>query len=461
MAPMRILRQLGSLTAVLLAVWPAATIAAERFPDKLDLVGLLRAGQFDELEARLTTYQESFEAGRISEQIVDAAFFAFANSDLALEPRFSQWLLRFPESYAAPLARGVYYWKLGWHSRGGGYVRDTPNLRFAEMRNYFALAVPDLRLAIRLNPKLSVANGFLITLAKISGAGVSGKRTLEAGLRAVPRSAVIRGRYLFGLLPWWGGSLSEIWYFTERTKREFPDEPGLSSLEGFYDYALAETLSRRGEKEKAIAYFDQAISYGENRDYYLARGQTFYALKRYDRAIEDFSMALNARPQVATILDWRARAYKRLGRYDEAFADWDLALTIDPMAPVILLQRSNALRDKKRYREAEADLTRALQFGAYDSRIHNARGRLYTYHLKQYDKAILDLRRATLLAPRAARYWYNLASAQYRKIDCEFLAAASTYVRLCKSGSQCPANQLEWTEGALRHFSSDAECSMQ
>ena len=131
------------------------------------------------------------------------------------------------------------------------------------------------------------------------------------------------------------------------------------------------------------------------------------------------------------------------------------------MDPVILLQRSKAQIDKKRYREAEAGLTRALQFGAYNSRIHNARGRLYTYYLKQYDKAILDLRRAILLAPKVARYWYNLANAQYRKIDCEFLAAASTYVRLCKSGSKCPANQLEWVENSFQHFSTTAECSMQ
>ncbi len=131
------------------------------------------------------------------------------------------------------------------------------------------------------------------------------------------------------------------------------------------------------------------------------------------------------------------------------------------MDPTILRQRAWALRDKKRYREAEADLTRALQFGAYDSRVHNARGYLYTNHLKQYDKAILDLKRATLLAPRAARYWYNLANAQFRNLDCEFLAAANTYVRLCKSGSKCPAVQLKWIEGALLHFSTTNECSMQ
>ena len=188
--------------------------------------------------------------------MVDAAFFAFANSDLALEPRFNEWVLRFPESYAAPLARGVYYWNLGWLSRGGDYVRNTLNLRFAEMRNYFSLAVPDLRLAIRLNPKLSVAHGFLISLGKISGAGVSAKRALEAGLRSVPRSAVIRARYLLALLPWWGGSLPEIWYFTERTKREFPDEPRLKSLQGFYDYTLAETLRRKGDGKKALAAWD-------------------------------------------------------------------------------------------------------------------------------------------------------------------------------------------------------------
>lgn len=71
------------------------------------------------------------------------------------------------------------------------------------------------------------------------------------------------------------------------------------------------------------------------------------------------------------------------------------------------------------------------------------------------------MKRATLLKPKSAKYWYGYGSALYRNIDCDFIAAAATYVRLCKSGSKCPEDQVAWAESALRHFSTDKECSVK
>ena len=54
------------LLFVLILALPAET-RAEAFPDALELVRLLRDGRFEELEVRLTAYQEGFEAKRSSE----------------------------------------------------------------------------------------------------------------------------------------------------------------------------------------------------------------------------------------------------------------------------------------------------------------------------------------------------------------------------------------------------------
>ena len=205
------LRRLLSLAVVLLTLWPAAGVAAERLPDKLELIGLLRAGRFEELEARLTTYQEGFETGGIAEEIVEIAFFVFANSDPRLESMLAQWIQLFPDSYAAPLAKGIYYWHLAWRTRGSRLAQETSELSFTEMRDYLALSDSDLELAIRLNEKLSIAYAYRIGIAMLGPRNHRQRRSiLEAGLETVPKSAVIRYRYLFALLPWWDGSLEKI-----------------------------------------------------------------------------------------------------------------------------------------------------------------------------------------------------------------------------------------------------------
>lgn len=455
-------RRLLSLAAVLLTLWPVAGIAAERLPDKLELIGLLRAGQFEELEARLTTYQESFETGGVAEEVVEIAFFVFANSDPRLESRLAQWIQLFPDSYAAPLARGVYYWHLAWRTRGTRFAQETSELSFTEMQDYLALSDSDLELAIRLNGKLSIAYAYRIGIAMLGPRNLARKRSiLEAGLEAVPKSAVIRYRYLFALLPWWDGSLEKIDDFITDMKRNFSDEPAMGYLEGFHDFTVAEILEGRGEEEKAIPYYERALSKGEHWWYRLEAGQNFYFLQLYEKALEEFNRALVLRPLAATVLDWRARAYRRLDRYEEAFADWNLALRLDPLNPAILRQRSFAFEDKKRYREAVEDLTTALELGAYDERIHHSRGWIYLYKTREYKKAIVDLKRATMLVPDRANYWYDYAAALYYTLDCDIIAAVRVYLKLCKTGQKCPDHNLRFAKTSLQHLSTSGECSVE
>ncbi len=462
MDSMQGLRRLLPVAAVLLTFWPAASAAVERFPDKLELVGLLRAGNFEELEARLTAYQEGFEADRVPEEIVEVAFFVFANSDPRLESSLAQWILLFPNSYAAPLARGVYYWHLAWRARGARYAQETSDLSFAEMRDYLALSDSDLDLAIRSNEKLSIAYAYRISIAMLDPRNRRQKQSiLKAGLDAVPKSAVIRYRYLFALLPWWGGSLEKIDDFITVMKRNFPDEPAMGYLEGFHDFTVAEILEGRGEEEEAIPYYERALSKGEHWWYRLEAGQNFYFLQRYEKALEEFDKALELRPLAATVLNWRARAYRRLERFEEAFAGWDLALRLDPLNPAILRQRSFALADKKRYREAVEDLTTALEFGAYDERIYHSRGWIYLYKTKEYKKAAIDLKRATLLNPESAKYWYEYASALFYNLDCDIIAALKTYLRLCSAGQKCKAHGLKFAKTSLAHLATVDECSME
>ena len=444
----------------LILALPAET-RAEASPDTLELVGLLRDGRFEELEARLTAYQEGFEAGRNSEESVDIAFSSFGIFDPELESKFALWRLRIPESYAALLARGIYYHNLGWNSRGTRYVGDTSEERFAEMDDYFSRVIADLKLAIRMHKKLSIAYGVLINISKVSSDLIDKDRTLEAGLRAVPNSISIRFKYLESLVPWWGGSLTEIWLFLERIDNDSPHDQKMKPLGGFYDYIYGKMLDREGEHKEAVKYFDKALSYGEHSAYRFGKGKNYYNLRHYDKARAEFEKILKRYPQSLDALGWRAGTYRNQTRYDLALADVEMAIRLSPFAPGFLRRRAYLLRREKRYEEAERDLTNALVYGYYDERNHYARGYLYLHKLKNYEKAVIDLKRATLLAPDSAKYWYEYASALYYTLDCDIIAALSTYLRLCAAGQKCKAHGLKFAKSSLEHFSTVNECSMQ
>lgn len=424
------------------------------------LIEMLKSGEFAALDARLSEYQRGFEAGRLSEDVAKQAFAAFAHSDPALEAMLTRWALEVPDSYAAPLARGIYLANLGWHARGARFSNKTPEARFRQMRNYLTKAARDFRRAILMNEKLSLAYGNLINIGMAASDLVDERAVMEAGLRAVPQSRDIRYRYLRSLEPKWGGSMARIEDFLERVREDAADYPEIEPLLGYADYVRGEALRRKARYAEAAAYFDKALEYGEDWWYRYNRGLNAYFGKDYEDAIEEFGLALALWPESADTLDRRARAYRALDRIELAMADWDAALRLDPHDPLTLRQRARTLRKQGRYREAERDYTDALLFGTLDHRIRYERGWLYLWNLKEYEKAAADLQRATMLEPERASYWYHYASALFRNLDCEFQPAARSYLRLCRDGTQCQAERTEWAEAVLDTFARSSECAM-
>ncbi len=78
-------------------------------------------------------------------------------------------------------------------------------------------------------------------------------------------------------------------------------------------------------------------------DDHLLQGNAFYAAGDHDRALEEYSRALELRPGDPTTLNNRGLALTRLQRYDEALADFDHARELRPEDHQILYNRACAL----------------------------------------------------------------------------------------------------------------------
>jgi tetratricopeptide (TPR) repeat protein len=426
-------------------------------PDKLAFLALLKQGEFETLNRRLSAYQEAFEAGVIPDTRVDDAFSTFANSDPALEPRLAKWIHQMPDSYAAQAARGRYYSHLAWLVRGNEPSGRRHKQQIAAMDAYFTRAKTDLAQALNINTELSVASALLVRAAMAQGDDDAVTRLAEEGLAAAPRSVMIRRRYMANQLPWWGGTLEEMGRYLAATRQDYPDDDLLREIYGYHDFATATTLNEKGGYEEALQFINRALEQSGYWFYQYRRAQILDSLERYQEALADIDAVIIQRPQEAIVFDFRGRLHNKLDDHDAALADLSTALKFDPYSPYMLLMKANILRDEGRPEETLAILNQAMVHGSEDRYIRDARGRVLLYGLDQPAEALADLKYTTELRPNSKRYWYNYGRALVATYDCESTYALARYWDLCDRGARCTEGNVKWAKaivfGSLHHTS--------
>lgn len=471
---------------------PEARNAAAKTPgptDRLALLTLLRQGAFDRLDVRLKQFHAAYEAGRLSDRTIFKAYATFESADPKLAPLLDAWVKKWPESYTARMARGIYYQHLGTLSRGLRWAEDTPKQRVAAMKTHYGRAKADFRAALKANPTLGVAHAALVVMAMIEGKRPEADRIVRAGRDADPRSFTIRHREILTHLPWWRGE--SYWGQLMRgydrlvyalraapeqaelrpaareviaaATRDAKANPGLAPLKGGGDYIIAATLSRHGYRPKADRYFNRALKFGDYWWYLLAKGENQFKMKRYRAAVKTFTRALKAWPQAPRLLDWRARTYVKLKRFGKAAADWKMALALDPKNPEILVHKARAARQRKKFADVLAALDEATVYGAHEQDVWHLKSELYIRDLKRPADAVAPAKRATEINPKVPRYWRNYAAAlrgtAIRAQQCAARAPLTRYRALCEAGKKrCAKDGTKWAARTLAELSRPGQC---
>src|SRR5215470_6613875 len=194
---------------------PGSSSAADAQP-----LAWLRAADYPALEDHYSRLQRDFEAGRISDQALYDGFHELYTESLDSAVYFDGWVQAFPASYAALLARGVYYYRMASSVRGDKYFRDTPPAQLDAMSNWLARSRADLSASFKLTTKPYLSAHYLLDVAMLAGSARERRHWYEQALALAPANTTVRYRYMFSLRPRWGGSYGQMEEFLRQCEAE-------------------------------------------------------------------------------------------------------------------------------------------------------------------------------------------------------------------------------------------------
>ena len=137
-----------------------------------------------------------------------------------------------------------------------------------------------------------------------------------------------------------------------------------------------------GCRDKSVDHYNWGIAYAKEG--------------KYDKAIYEFTTAIEFNPRFAEAYCNRGLACKNKGEYDQAISDCSKAIEINPGYAMAYYNRGNAYLFKGQNDLAISDYTKSLEIKPRLAKAYNNRGLAY-YYKREYDKAWEDVHKVQSL----------------------------------------------------------------
>ena len=118
-------------------------------------------------------------------------------------------------------------------------------------------------------------------------------------------------------------------------------------------------------------------------------GNDYYEKGDYDKAIENYNMAILLNPVFSEAYFNRALSYYQLKNFDKSIADYTKSMELDPQNPIIYNNRGDAFYRKQDFQSAVKDYDRAISFNPNYLKAFYNRGLSYA-SIEEYEKAVED-----------------------------------------------------------------------
>lgn len=165
--------------------------------------------------------------------------------------------------------------------------------------------------------------------------------------------------------------------------------------------------------QKALTDLNKAIELKpDGFNYYDTKANIYFKLKDTKKALAVYEQLIQVSLGSASAYNYRGNFYfSALKNYQKAIADYSKAIEIKPKEPQYYFNRASAYGELKNYARAEAEYTDAIKRFPKSAASYNNRGSFYRDTLKNYQKAIADYTKAIELAPKDPDYYLGLGMA--------------------------------------------------
>lgn len=147
----------------------------------------------------------------------------------------------------------------------------------------------------------------------------------------------------------------------EQAIRYFEEADKLDSCFADARNNLGTVYFRTGQWEKAINWYDLAITCDPRTEFLINRANAHLENKAYFLALEDASRVLKNHPDTIPALALQALAYSRMSRYSDAISLYDKILQLDPNQPDWWVNRGTLEYYAADFAKASADVNQALR----------------------------------------------------------------------------------------------------
>jgi uncharacterized protein DUF4034 len=190
----------------LVSIRASAAEAVPEAPTQKEMRAWLRAGDFDQLDQRYNSIQQAYDSELISDEDLRAPFRVFYLTDPALKGLYSAWVKHSPMSYAAHVARGIYFENVGKERRGGDAIEDTSAEQLQGAQKAFGVALGEFQQSMALTKRPILSYLYAIDASRNVGTQKQTRALFDQAIGIDPHSIVIREMYMVALQTAWGGS---------------------------------------------------------------------------------------------------------------------------------------------------------------------------------------------------------------------------------------------------------------
>jgi tetratricopeptide (TPR) repeat protein len=426
-------------------------------PNTRELKGLLEAGEYEALEARLAAYDRAYAANVLCEPYVWKAYQYLGLREDDWIAKLDRWVDARPESAAAHVVRADALRDAGYWARGRKLARDTPPENFRRMREYFARAESDLAAAAELAPVHMVGVGTGTSIARAGGGREAAEARFEAYLERDPLNYGVREYLISAFEPRWGGSYQAMERVAEEAQEYVDRNPRLRVLLGFHQADIALSAYWDKEYDAAIDHYSKALAFGDyGTAWARGRAKAYLKIEKYDLALDDIEYAKLARPQDTDTFATGGWIRLEKGDYSGALEDLDRAIEISPNYAWAHSNRGLVHEHFGNWEQAAEDYRIALRQDPDSSWRTSRLARILLDKLDRPGEAV-PLVRAALESEPGNRYrWFQLARAQEGSGD---PGAAESYQRFLAMAEPNNPKDAAYAKIARRYLDPSLQAS--